>query len=62
MHWWFEHTRPPVHPVQATPPSAHLSFVVPSTQLSPSQQPLQLFGPHGSLHLPAMHCCSPAQF
>lgn len=61
MHVWFEQTSSPAQPLQAPPPSPHLSFALPSTHVSPSQQPAQLLGPQGSLHLPAMHCWAPAQ-
>ena len=44
------------------PPPPHLSVVSPGMQLSPSQQPLQLFGPHGSWHCPwSVHTCAALQ-
>src|SRR4051812_1466707 len=43
------------HDVHAAPFSPHLSLAAPITHVSPSQQPLHVLGPHGSLHAPAVH-------
>src|SRR5262245_57134808 len=61
MHVWFEQMRMSPHDLHALPSPPHLSFVVPGTHVSPSQQPAQLLGEHGSLHLPSVHFCPPAQ-
>ena len=55
MQVWFEQTNAPEHLVHAPPLSPHVAVAVPGTHVSPSQQPLQVLGPHGSLHVPAVH-------
>lgn len=55
MQAWFEHTNWPVQTAHAPPLEPHTSFAVPATQVSPLQQPAQVFAPHGSLQAPAEH-------